>query len=303
MATSLFFWIGFHVLIAILLIMDLGVFHRKGHTVKFKEALVHSGCWIALALLFNLLIYFFLGAEKALQFFTGFIIEKSLSVDNLFLFLMFFLHFRIPSAYQHKVLYWGIIGALLFRISLILAGVALLAQFHWLFYVFGAFLFFSGIQFAMEKEKKDPSQSMLLRFFMSVLPVAKRDSHENFFVKEKGKWKVTTLFLALLMIECVDILFALDSIPAVFAITTDPWIVYTSNIFAILGLRSLYFLLAAYLKKLRYFKFGLAAILVFVGTKMLCSGFIAISVSMSLIVILGILALTAVISLINGKEN
>ena len=302
MAPGVLFWIGFHVLIAILLIADLGFFHRKSHAPKFKEALVHSGCWIALALLFNLLVYYFLGPDKALQFFTGFVIEKSLSVDNLFLFLIFFLYFRIPPAYQHKILYWGIIGALFFRISLILMGVALIDRFHWMFYVFGAFLLYTGIKFAMQRQKQDPEQSLLLRFFKRVLPVAEGEGHENFFIKQKGKWKVTTLFLALLMIESVDILFALDSIPAIFAITTDPFIIYTSNVFAILGLRSLYFLMAAWLEKLHYIKFGLAAILVFIGAKMLVAKFLPISVTASLIIILVILGLTTVASIVNGKE-
>lgn len=303
MAPGVLFWIGFHVLIAILLIADLGFFQRKPHSPKFKEACLHSAGWIAIALLFNLLIYYFLGPDKALQFLTGFVIEKSLSVDNLFLFLLFFLHFRIPPAYQYKILYWGIIGALFFRISLILMGVALIERFHWMFYVFGAFLLYTGVKFAMQKEKKDPAQSLLLRFYKSFLPVAVGEGHENFFIKQKGKWKVTSLFLALLMIESVDVLFALDSIPAVFAITTDPFIIYTSNVFAILGLRSLYFLMASWLEKLHYIKFGLAAILVFIGAKMLVAPYLSISVAASLIVILVILGLTAAASFVNREAR
>jgi tellurite resistance protein TerC len=299
-----FFWIGFHLLIAILLVADLGFVHRQPHAVKFKEACILSGCWIAVALLFNLMVGYFLGSEKALQFFTGYLIEKSLSVDNLFIFLLLFLHFRIPPAFQHKILYWGIIGALIFRIGLILAGVVLITKYHWMFYVFGAFLFVSGIKFLFQKERDDRlSDSLLLRFFRKVLPVAKEEGQKNFFVKEKKRWKVTNLFLALLMLESIDILFALDSIPAIFAITTDPFIVYTSNVFAILGLRSLYFVLAASLEKLHYLKFGLAAILIFIGIKMLVGNFITISVFASLMVIIAILGLTVLASIAHGKEE
>lgn len=292
MSEAIWFWVGFHILILTLLVVDLGFFHRTARVVKFKEASLRSAGWIALALLFNLVIYFFFGADKALQFFTGFIIEKSLSIDNLFLFLIFFLHFRIPLAFQHKILFWGIIGALVFRISLILMGVAIIARFHWMFYIFGGFLLFTGIKFAMQKEKKDPSKSILLQFFKSILPVATGTKHKDFFIKERGKWKVTSLFLALLMIECVDIAFALDSIPAIFAITTDPFIIYTSNVFAILGLRSLYFLIAESLEKMRYYKFGLAGILVFIGLKMLLADIFPISVPTSLAVIIVIMGLT-----------
>lgn len=296
MTPTLGFWIGFHLFIALLLIADLGFFHRKAHAIKFKEACFLSAGWIGISLLFNLFVYYAFGSDKALQFFTGYIIEKSLSVDNLFLFLIFFLHFRTPPANQHKILYWGIIGALIFRITLILAGLAILERFYWMYYIFGLFLVVTGVKFALEKEKKDPSQSRLLQFFKKILPVAKGNAHQNFFIQEKGRWKVTSLFLALLMIESVDIMFALDSIPAIFAITTDPFIVYTSNVFAILGLRSLYFVLAASLEKLHYFKYGLAAILVFVGGKMLLADLIPLSVSASLAIIIAILALTALMS-------
>lgn len=304
MNATVVFWIGFHVLIVILLIADLGFFHRKAHSIKFKEACVLSICWIALSLIFNALIYFFLGPDRALQFFTGYIIEKSLSVDNLFIFLVIFLYFRIPPAYQHKILYWGIIGALFFRIALILAGIALISKFYWIFYLFGAILLFSAFKFAFQKEKqKDPSKNRLLRLLRKVIPVAKEEGYKHFFIKEKGKWKATSCFLALIVIENTDIVFALDSIPAIFAITTDPFIIYTSNVFAILGLRSLYFVLAPSLEKLRYIKFGLAAILVFIGLKMLFVDFIDIPVSASLIVILGILGLTVATSWINAKKD
>ncbi|MBS0604094.1 MAG: TerC family protein [Verrucomicrobia bacterium] len=292
------FWIGFHVLIAVLLSLDLGLFHRKGHVIKFREACLFSAFWIVVALLFNLFVYYSFGPDVALQFFTGYLIEKSLSVDNLFLFLIIFMHFRTPPLYQHKILFLGILGTLLFRISLILLGVSLIEHFHWMYYVFGAFLLASGIKFMLQKAKDDDlSKSALFRVLKKVLPVANEDGDGEFFVKRRGYWKVTTLFLTLLMIECTDIILALDSIPAIFAITTDPFIVYTSNVFAILGLRSLYFVLAASLKKMRYLKFGLAAILVFVGLKMLLANVVQISVPASLGVILLILSVTMLASL------
>lgn len=282
-------------MIAILLIADLGFFHRSARPVKPKEAGILSLCWIALALLFNLFIYVFFGSEKALQFLTGFIIEKSLSIDNLFVFLLIFLYFRIPATYQHKILYWGILGALVFRISLILMGVALVTKFHWLFYVFGAFLLFSGLKFALQRKEKDISQSFLLKIFKRILPVTE-EGKGRFFLKVKGRWMVTSLFLAHLMIETADIVFALDSIPAIFAITTDPFIIYTSNVFAILGLRSLYFLLAAWADKLHYLKFGLGAILIFIGAKMLLADAVTISVAASLGIVVLILGLTTLLS-------
>jgi tellurite resistance protein TerC len=219
-------------------------------------------------------------------------------VDNLFLFLMIFLHFQIPAAYQRKILFWGILGALVFRIAFILGGVALIHQFHWMFYVFGAFLLFSGIRFLQQKQQKDdPTKNLLFRALSRLFPVAKGDGEGHFFVRRQGKWKVTTLFLALLMIECTDIVFALDSIPAIFAITTDTFIIYTSNIFALLGLRALYGVLSSSLKKLKYLKSGLAAILIFIGAKMLVEDFVTISLPISLAVILAILGVTILASL------
>jgi tellurite resistance protein TerC len=265
--------------------------------VKFKEACLLSAFWVAIALLFNLFIYFYFGSDWALQFFTGYLIEKSLSVDNLFLFLMIFAHFQTLAAYQRKILFWGILGVLFFRISLILTGVALIDEFHWMFYVFGVFLLLSGVNFMLQKDKvEDPSKSFLYRTFSKIFPVAKGDGGGHFFVRSQGKWKVTSLFLALLMIESTDIVLALDSVPAIFAVTTNPFIIYTSNIFAILGLRALYFVVASSLKKLRYFKYGLAAILVFVGIKMLLADVAPISLPVSLAVILMILGVTMLMS-------
>ncbi|MBS0649860.1 MAG: TerC family protein [Verrucomicrobia bacterium] len=298
------FWIGFHLLIFILLFIDMGIFQKKVHAIRVKEALVLSGFWIAVALLFNGLIYYFRGPEAALQFFAGYLVEKSLSVDNLFVFLMIFTYFKVPPMYQHKVLYWGILGALVLRIVLILAGVGLIQKFHWIIYLLGAFLVFSGAKFALQKEQNLlPEQNWLVRLCKRFIPLSERKSLGQFFVVERGKWKMTYLFLVLVMIESTDVVFALDSIPAIFAITTDPFIVYTSNIFAILGLRSLYFALAHSLDKLKYFKFGLSAILVFIGAKMILAEIYPIQLMTALLVIIAILAATTVISLASDKKR
>ena len=296
------FWTGFHLLIALLIAVDMRVFQRKTRETNFKKCLMLTFFWIGIALLFNLFIYFYFGSESALQFFTGYLIEKSLSVDNLFVFLLIFSHFQTPVLYQRRVLVWGILGALVFRISLILAGVALIAQFHWMFYFFGAFLLYSGTQLMLQKQRPI-SQGFAFVLLNRLLPVAKCKENGEFFVKSGGRWKVTSLFLVLLLIECSDIVFALDSIPAIFAITTDPFIIYTSNVFAILGLRSLYFLLASSLDKLKYLKFGLAAIVIFVGIKMLISSIAPISLSVSLFVILVILAVTILASIRFVREK
>lgn len=290
-------WVGFHILILFLLMLDLGFFHGKGVAHTFKKSCMQSLFWIFIALVFNLFIYVQMGPERALEFFTGYIVEKSLSVDNLFLFLLIFMHFRIHAAHQHKILFWGILGALVFRITLILAGVAIIEQYHFMFYIFGAFLFFSGVKFLLQKSKpKDPSKGRVFKLLSRLLPATKDSGDGEFFVRIQGKWKVTTLFLALLMIEGMDIVMALDSIPAIFAITTDTFIIYTSNVFALLGLRALYFVLAASLEKLKYLKYGLGAILIFVGSEMLIADFIAISLPIFLSIILLILGVTVLAS-------
>jgi tellurite resistance protein TerC len=302
---SAHFWIEFHLLIATFLILDLGIFRRKTKEPSFKQACLHSVFWIVLALMFNFFIYFVSGYESALEFFTGYLIEKSLSIDNLFLFLFLFLHFHVTEAHQHKILFWGILGALIFRMSLILTGVALIEHFHWIFYVLGAFLIFTGINFALQnpRKKKDPTKILSYRFFKKILPMEEKDFKDEFFVKKRGKWKVTILFIVLLLVETADIVFALDSIPAIFAITMDPFIVYTSNVFAILGLRSHYFVLAGTLSKLYYYKLGLAAILVFVGAKMVLTHYILISVPISLLVIVAIIGTTVIFSLMRGSKK
>ena len=306
MSYPVLFWVGFHLLIGALLAIDLFVFHRKHSVSTFKKACSFSGFWIAIALLFNAFIYLYLGSSAGLQFFTGYLIEKSLSVDNLFLFLVIFTHFKIPLAHQHHVLFWGILGVFFFRISLILAGITLLSLFHWIFYVFGAFLLISGMKlFFQDQTKKDRMQSRFFFWLQRTLPVSTSHRGTSFFVIEKGKWKVTRLFLILALIEITDVLFALDSIPAVFAVTTDPFIVYTSNIFAILGLRSLYFVLASSLDKLYYLKAGLAFILSFIGFKMLVSDFLSISLLQSLAIIaisLGIASLASLFRVSHPKK-
>jgi tellurite resistance protein TerC len=303
MEHPIIFWTGFHLLVFFFMAVDLLFFHRGIRQLKFKQAIYFSGFWIALALLFNLFVYEYFGAEYALQFFTGYLIEKSLSVDNLFVFMMIFLQFRIQPADQQKILFWGILGALTLRITLILAGVALIQQFHWMFYLFGAILLYSAIKLLCEKKPtSDPSQSFVYRTLSRILPVSHEPHKGQFFVRTAQGWKVTSLFIALLLVEFTDVIFALDSIPAIFAITTNPFIVYTSNIFAIMGLRALHFVLAPFLEKLSYFNWGLSGILLFVGFKMLTAELFTISIRTSLLVIVIILAVTVVASLKLAKK-
>ncbi len=300
-------WIAFAVLVTAILALDLGVFHRKAHAVKLKEALLWSAAWISLALLFNLSIYFLLGHDKALQFFTGYLVEKSLSIDNLFVFLLIFTYFRVPSAHQHKVLFWGIVGALLMRAIFIACGLTLLENFHWVIYIFGAFLIYTGIRMALKKEQElHPEGNPVLRLFRRLVPITKTYHGARFLVKSKGVRMATPLLVVLVVIETTDIVFAVDSIPAVLAITTDPFIVYTSNIFAILGLRALYFAMAGALQRLRYLNYGLAAILAFLGLKMLSSGIYEMPVILSLGIVLGILLISVLVSVTRpatGTQN
>jgi tellurite resistance protein TerC len=281
-----FFWIGFHILIFVMLALDLGVFHRETHKVNLKESLIWSAVWISLALLFNLGIYFFMGKVSALEFLTGYLIEKSLSVDNIFVFALIFGYFNIEPKYQHKILFWGIIGALIMRISLILLGVELMHRFHWIIYVFGAILIITGIKMAFQKDKQiHPEKNPVLRIMKRFIPITPDYSGDKFFVRVDGKKMATTLFVVLIIVETTDLVFALDSIPAILAITSNTFIVYTSNVMAILGLRALYFALAGIIQKFRYLHYGLSAILVFVGAKMTLSGAFKIPVEISLAVI------------------
>ena len=299
MSLQILLWVSFNIFVLILLALDLGVFHRHSHAVRIKEALGWSALWILLALLFNIVIYYWRGPAVALSFLTGYLIEKSLSVDNLFVFLMIFSYFKVAPLYQHKVLFWGIIGALVMRAFFIAAGVALINTFHWVIYIFGAFLIFIAVRIAFEKEKEiHPEKNPVLRLFRRFMPVTENYIEGNFFIKKNKKLYATPLFIVLLGIETTDVIFAVDSIPAILAITTDPFIVYTSNVFAILGLRALYFALAGVMELFHFLNIGLAIILAFVGVKMLLSRFYEIPVSVALGVVILTLAITIVASII-----
>ena len=295
---SLWMWGGFLVFIMFMLALDLGVFHKKTHQVSFKEASIWSAVWVALAMIFNVGIWNYFGSEKALEFFTGYVLEKSLSVDNIFVFVLIFSSFAVPSVLQHRVLFWGVLGALLLRAIFIFAGAALIAKFHWLLYVFGAFLVFTGINLLRSSnESADPKNNGLVKLFRKFIPTVDRYDEDKFFTVENGKRYATMLLIALVAIEASDLLFAIDSIPAIFAVTRDPFIVFTSNIFAILGLRSLYFLLAGMMDKFYYLKTGLAAILTFVGIKMLLLEVYKIPILLSLGIIAAILTISIFASL------
>ena len=304
MENSQLYWIGFNVFVLIMLALDLGIFNRKIHEVSVKEALIWSAVWIGMALLFNVFVYFNLGKEKALEFLTGYLLEKSLSVDNIFVFVIVFSMFGIPAMYQHKILFWGIFGAIVMRIILIFSGIALITKFHWLVYVFGGFLVITGIKMVFGKEKKsDPSKNIVVRMFRKLFPVKDEIEDGKFFVKENGRSQATRLFLTLIVIEVTDLVFAVDSIPAILAITNDAFIVYTSNLFAILGLRSLYFALAGIIHRFKYLKHGLSVVLVFVGIKMIVSEFYKIPVVLSLVFIVIVLAVSVIASLLSAKES
>jgi tellurite resistance protein TerC len=284
-------WGGFVAFVLAMLALDLGVFHRKAHVVGFREALGWSVAWIGLALAFNAFVAWRFGPQAGIEFLTGYLIEKSLSVDNIFVFLVIFSGLGIPLQSQHRVLFWGILSALVLRALMIFAGAALLARFHWLIYVFGAFLIFTGIKLFLSRGKEEhPEQSPLMRLARRWIPATPKLHGERFFVRENGRRLATPLLMALIMVEITDVIFAVDSIPAIFAVTSDPFIVFTSNIFAILGLRSLFFLLAGLVEKFVYLKVGLAAVLVFVGAKMTLIDFVKIPALISLAVVLALLA-------------
>ncbi len=283
-------WIGFNVFVLLMLALDLGVFHRKEHKVTFKEAISWSVVWVTLALIFNGWIYYDQGKDKALEFLTGYLIEKSLSVDNIFVFVLLFSFFKVPEQYRHRVLFWGVLGALLMRAGFIAAGAVLIEKFHWIIYVFGAFLVFTGYKMLNKKtEDMHPEDNPLVRWFVKKGKVTSDYHGKNFFVRINGQKLATPLFLCLLSVEFTDLIFAVDSIPAIFAITKDPFIVYTSNVFAILGLRSLYFALEGIITRFPYLRYGLALILIFIGLKMLAVDIYKIPVVASLAVIAVIL--------------
>lgn len=297
-------FVVFGVVVVGLLALDLGLFHKRDREIKFREALMWTSFWVALALAFNGVIWLNLGKDAALTFLTGYLVELSLSVDNLFVFLLIFSAFRIPPRLQHRVLFWGILGALLMRAVCIGAGVAALQKFTWLTYVFGLILIYGGIKAASEKEEDfDPAQGAVAKFFRKIMPITHQFHGDHFFIREKGpqgqmRWVATPLFLTLLVVEVSDLIFAVDSIPAVLAITTDPFLVYTSNIFAILGLRSIYFALARVVDLFRYLKYGLSVVLVFIGVKILLSHHVHIPVALSLGVVVGTLTISVLASVL-----
>jgi tellurite resistance protein TerC len=300
MALDIYFWIGFHIFIFIMLALDLGVFHKKAHKVPVKEAITWTIVWITLALLFNVFVYFELGKTKALEFLTGYVIEYSLSVDNIFVFILIFSYFAVKDEYQHRVLFWGILGALIMRAIFIFAGVALISRFHWIVLIFGGFLVYSGIHMLFQKDTAvDPEKNAVVKFFRKFLPVTDSHHGDRLFIKQNHRLYATPLFLVLLVIESSDLIFAVDSIPAILAISQDRLIVYTSNIFAILGLRSLYFAVSGIMGYFRFLKIGLAFVLSFVGTKMLLAFFsFEIPIVISLLVIVSILAVSILASVL-----
>lgn len=303
MEINIWFWVLFNAFVLLMLALDLGVFHKKLHVVSVKEALIWSGIWIFLALFFNGFIYYAFGETKAMEFFTGYVIEKALSVDNIFVFVLIFTYFQIPSIYQHKVLFWGIIGALIMRVIFIFAGVALLEKFHWTIYIFGAILILTGIKMLTDKDKKmEPEKNPVIKLFRKFIPTTNELHGDKFFIKENHKSVATPLFISLMMIEITDLIFAVDSIPAILAVTQDHFIVYTSNVFAILGLRSLYFALSNIIERFKYLAIGLAIILVFVGIKMVLIDFYKIPIHFSLLIIFTIIVLSVVISLMKTKK-
>jgi tellurite resistance protein TerC len=303
MGEHIAFWIGFNAFVVLMLILDLGVFHRTMRKLPVREAVIWTLIWVGLAMLFNLVIYFDQGRTKALEFLTGYVIEYSLSVDNIFVFILIFSFFQVDEKYQHKVLFWGIIGALFMRAIFIFTGVALINRFHLIIYIFGGFLVVTGIRMLFHEEIHiEPDKNPVVKFFRKFLRVTDTMHEDKFFIRQNSRYYATPLFLILLIIESSDLIFAVDSIPAVLAITRDTFIVYTSNIFAILGLRSLYFAVSGMMDYFRFLKIGLAFVLSFVGVKMCISGFIEIPVITSLLTIISILLISIISSLAIKKR-
>ncbi len=300
---AIWLWVGFNLFVLAMLVLDLGIFHRKTHAVSIREAAIWSAVWIALSLLFNAGIYFFSGPELALQFLTGYLIEKSLSVDNIFVFVLLFSYFSVPAAYQHRVLFWGVLGALIMRGILIVLGAMLLENFHWVLYLFGAFLIVTGVRMAFNKDEAvHPERNPLLKLVRRVVPVTANFEGDRFLVRRAGQVLATPLLLVLLVVETTDLVFALDSIPAIFAVSTDPFIVYTSNVFAILGLRSLYFVFANVMGKFYYLKIGLSVVLSFIGVKMVLADIFHMPIGLSLAVIAFVLATALIASIVRARH-
>lgn len=294
MELSFYWWAGFNVFILFLLALDLGLFHRESKEITVKDALLWTLFYVVISFAFSVLVYYTFGQEKAFEFITGYLIEKSLSVDNIFVMILIFSYFQVALAYQHKVLFWGILGALVMRAAFIFAGVELIHRFHWIIYIFGVFLIYTGIKIVTSGEiKVDPSKNPIIKLSRRFFSITDKYVEDRFFVKVDGRTWATPLFLVLLLIESTDLIFAVDSIPAILAISDDAFIVYTSNVFAILGLRSLYFALAGIEKYFKYLKYGVSAILVFVGVKMSIVDFYKIPVQVSLIFILMALVLSS----------
>ena len=305
MTESLWLWGGFTLFILAMLAMDLGVFQRRPHVVSMKEALAWFGFWVALALLFNvgILLLHERGTEAGLEFFTGFLVEKSLSIDNVFVFILIFSYFQVPPTYQHKVLFWGIVGAIVLRAAFIVGGLALMERFHWTIYVFGGFLLTTGIAMMLRKEKQyEPEKNWLIRGFKRWFPVADRFDGNRFFTRQAGRLVATPLFITLLAVESSDIIFAADSIPAIFAITPDPFIVYTSNIFAMLGLRALYFAVSGFMQMFHFLHYGFASIIIILGVKMLLSDVFKMPIGISLALIVFILLVCVIVSLLRPRK-
>lgn len=293
-------WLGFSLFILTMLGLDLGLFNRKAHTIKYKEAWIWSTVWVTLAMIFCGVVFYYQGNVRGFEFLTGYLIELSLSVDNLFVFLLIFSYFKVPAQFQHRVLFWGVMGALIMRLTMIFIGAALISRFHWIIYIFGAFLVYTGIKmFRHDEIDIHPDQNPVVRFVTRFLPIARHYDGERFFTSINGKRTGTLLLLVLIVVEVTDLVFAVDSIPAIFAITKDTFIVYTSNVFAILGLRSMYFLLAGVVEKFRYLRTGLAIVLTFIGIKMLVTavGF-HIPIEFSLIFVALVLVGSVVASLL-----
>jgi tellurite resistance protein TerC len=304
MSEEAILWGSFSLFVIGMLALDLGVFHRKAHTVSVKEALTWTAIWITLSMAFNLFVYKYFGKEAALEFFTAYVVEKSLSIDNIFVIIMIFSYFQVPDKYQHKVLFWGIFGALVMRVIFIFAGIELIHKFHWLIYAFGGFLIITGARMIFGQEKPmEPEKNPIVKLVRRMFPITDTFEEDHFFVRRDHKLWATPLFIVVMLIEATDLIFAVDSIPAIIAISEDPFIVYTSNVFAILGLRSLYFALAGIEKYFTYLKYGLATILVFVGIKMVIVDFYKIPVEISLIVISFLLAISMIASVLVKKRK
>jgi len=304
MSVQVWFWVGFFAFMLAMLALDLFVLNRKAHIVKTREALLQTGMWVSLAVIFGIGVYFVRNSKTALEFFTAYIVEYSLSVDNLFVFLIIFSYFKVPVKYEHKVLFWGILGALIMRITFILAGITLIQKIHWIIYIFGAFLIYTGIKILVSKDEEvHPEKNPVLKIFRKLMPVSKDYVEGKFFIKEAGRLFATPLFVVVLVLESTDVVFATDSVPAVLAITRDPFIAYTSNVFAILGLRSLFFALSGLMRMFHYLSHGVSFILVFVGVKMLISERFEIPSWISLMVIITILTIAIIASVIKTRRE